>query len=73
MQQPAGEFGIDDAKRVLGDVFAPWVQDLNLSIEQFDICAACRRRCRLAAGRDPAHAVFRAAVPHRRHRLAARR
>ena len=36
MQQP-GEFGIDDAKRVLGDVFAPWVQDLNLSIEQFDI------------------------------------
>ncbi|MCC8947082.1 MULTISPECIES: PaaI family thioesterase [Bradyrhizobium] len=37
MQQQAGEFGIDDAKRVLGDVFAPWVQDLNLSIEQFDI------------------------------------
>ncbi|SDF85982.1 uncharacterized domain 1-containing protein [Bradyrhizobium brasilense] len=35
--QQAGEFGIDDAKRVLGDVFAPWVQDLNLSIEQFDI------------------------------------
>ncbi|MGY3489172.1 uncharacterized protein (TIGR00369 family) [Bradyrhizobium sp. USDA 4011] len=37
--QQAGEFGIDDAKRVLGDVFAPWVQDLNLSIEQFDIAA----------------------------------
>ncbi|MCP1843297.1 uncharacterized protein (TIGR00369 family) [Bradyrhizobium sp. USDA 4524] len=37
MQQQAEEFGIDDAKRVLGDVFAPWVQDLNLSIEQFDI------------------------------------
>ncbi|MCS3450804.1 MULTISPECIES: PaaI family thioesterase [Bradyrhizobium] len=35
--QQAGEFGIDDAKRVLGDVFAPWVQDLNLAIEQFDI------------------------------------
>ncbi|QOZ33365.1 PaaI family thioesterase [Bradyrhizobium sp. CCBAU 53421] len=34
--QQAGEFGIDDAKRVLGDVFAPWVQDLNLSLEQFD-------------------------------------
>ncbi|UGY15869.1 MULTISPECIES: PaaI family thioesterase [Bradyrhizobium] len=34
--QQAGEFGIDDARRVLGDVFAPWVQDLNLSIEQFD-------------------------------------
>ena len=37
MQQQAGEFGIDDAKRVLGDVFAPWVQDLNLAVEQFDI------------------------------------
>jgi len=36
MQQQAGEFGIDDARRVLGDVFAPWVQNLNLSIEQFD-------------------------------------
>ncbi len=35
--QQAGEFGIDEAKRVLADVFAPWVQDLNLSIEQFDI------------------------------------
>ncbi|NEU99070.1 PaaI family thioesterase [Bradyrhizobium uaiense] len=43
--QQAGEFGIDDAKRVLGDVFAPWVQDLNLSIEQFDIAAP--------AGGDP--------------------
>lgn len=37
MQQPAGEFGINDARRVLGEVFAPWVQDLDLSIEQFDI------------------------------------
>ncbi|MBR0696325.1 PaaI family thioesterase [Bradyrhizobium lablabi] len=36
MQQHAGDFGIDEARRVLGDVFAPWVQDLNLSIEQFD-------------------------------------
>ena len=36
-QQPATEeFGIADAKRVLGEVFAPWVQDLNLSIEGFD-------------------------------------
>jgi hypothetical protein len=34
--QQAGEFGIDEAKRMLGDVFAPWVQDLNLSIEQFE-------------------------------------
>ena len=35
-QQQAAEFGIADAKRVLGEVFAPWVQDLNLSIEDFD-------------------------------------
>ena len=36
-QQPqAAEFGIADAKRVLGEVFAPWVMDLNLSIEGFD-------------------------------------
>ena len=36
-QQPqAAEFGIAEANRVLGEVFAPWVQDLNLSIEVFD-------------------------------------
>ncbi len=29
-------FGIEEARRVLGDVFAPWVQDLNLSIERLD-------------------------------------
>jgi uncharacterized protein (TIGR00369 family) len=28
--------GIEQAKRVLGEVFAPWVQDLNLSIEQIE-------------------------------------
>ncbi len=36
MQQQAAEFGIDDARRVLGEVFAPWIIDLNLSIEAFD-------------------------------------
>jgi uncharacterized protein (TIGR00369 family) len=36
-QQPqAAEFGIAEARRVLGEVFAPWVMDLNLSIERFD-------------------------------------
>jgi uncharacterized protein (TIGR00369 family) len=35
-QQQAAEFGIGEARRVLGEVFAPWVQDLNLSIEGFD-------------------------------------
>jgi uncharacterized protein (TIGR00369 family) len=38
MQQQSGDAfgGIDEARRVLGDVFAPWVKDLNLSIEGID-------------------------------------
>jgi uncharacterized protein (TIGR00369 family) len=37
MQQQSGDgFGIDEARRVLGDVFAPWVRDLNLSVEGID-------------------------------------
>ena len=32
-EQKAEEFDIEEARRVLGDVFAPWVQDLGLSIE----------------------------------------
>src|SRR5689334_3552948 len=38
MQQQSGDGfgGIDEARRVLGDVFAPWVRDLNLSIEAID-------------------------------------
>jgi uncharacterized protein (TIGR00369 family) len=39
MQQPrqdSGAFGIEEARRVLTDVFAPWVQDLGLSIESID-------------------------------------
>ena len=40
MQQQGGAgFGIAEATRVLGEVFAPWVQDLNLSIEAFDFAA----------------------------------
>jgi uncharacterized protein (TIGR00369 family) len=35
-QPPAGEFDIEEARRVLRDVFAPWVQDLGLSIEGID-------------------------------------
>jgi uncharacterized protein (TIGR00369 family) len=27
-----GPFGIEEARRALGDVFAPWVQDLGLSV-----------------------------------------
>jgi uncharacterized protein (TIGR00369 family) len=36
-QPPEGQpFGIAEARRVLGDVFAPWVKDLDLSVEAFD-------------------------------------
>ena len=35
MQQQTAEFGIGEARRILGEVFAPWVLDLNLSIEEF--------------------------------------
>jgi len=38
MQQQSGDpfGGIDEARRVLGDVFADWVRDLNLSIVGID-------------------------------------
>ena len=29
---PSATFNIEEARRVLGDVFAPWVQDLGLSV-----------------------------------------
>jgi uncharacterized protein (TIGR00369 family) len=35
--QPAAEFDLDEARRVLVDVFAPWVQDLGLSVENIAI------------------------------------
>ena len=35
-REETAKFGIDDARRVLGEVFAPWVMDLNLSIEGFE-------------------------------------
>ncbi|WP_027534733.1 PaaI family thioesterase [Bradyrhizobium sp. WSM3983] len=34
--QPDPEFGITDARRILGEVFAPWVQDLNLLVERLE-------------------------------------
>lgn len=37
-QPPAGEFDIEEARRVLREVFAPWVQDLRLSIASIE-CA----------------------------------
>ncbi len=35
-QQETNAFGIDEARRVLGEVFAPWVQDLGLSVEALE-------------------------------------
>ena len=35
MQQQTAEFGLGEARRILGEVFAPWVQDLHLSVEEF--------------------------------------
>ncbi len=35
-EQQAAEFDIEEARRVLGDVVAPWVQDLGLSISSID-------------------------------------
>ena len=39
--QSTTEFGIEEARRVLGEVFAPWVQDLGLSIERIRYAAYC--------------------------------
>jgi uncharacterized protein (TIGR00369 family) len=32
-----GDFDIDEARRILGEVFAPWVQDLGLSVESIEL------------------------------------
>lgn len=35
-QQQASGFDIAEARRILGNVFAPWVQDLKLSLERIE-------------------------------------
>jgi uncharacterized protein (TIGR00369 family) len=35
-QNEQSGFDVEEARRVLDDVFAPWVKDLNLSIERVD-------------------------------------
>jgi uncharacterized protein (TIGR00369 family) len=35
-EQATEEFGIETARRVLAEVFAPWVRDLELSVEALD-------------------------------------
>jgi uncharacterized protein (TIGR00369 family) len=58
--QQAPEFGIQDARRVLGEVFAPWVQDLGLSIAAID----CDRPPHAAADWQPG-AILRMAFSER--------
>src|ERR1700712_2577680 len=36
-EQKSAEFDLNEASRVLGEVFAPWVQDLGLSIDKLEI------------------------------------
>ena len=68
----AAEFGIAEARRVLGEVFAPWVHG-SQSVDRGFRLSPAGRIGRLAAGRDPAPAVLGTAVPQWRHGLAARR
>lgn len=41
---PGSDFTIDDARRILDDVFAPWIKDLALTIESIDAVRAPARR-----------------------------
>jgi acyl-coenzyme A thioesterase PaaI-like protein len=36
MPSPGSDFTIDDARRVLDEVFAPWIRDLALRIESIE-------------------------------------
>ena len=38
-EQPVAEFDVAEARRILAGVFAPWVQDLGLSIEGLETIA----------------------------------
>jgi uncharacterized protein (TIGR00369 family) len=48
-QQQDQPFGIAEARRVLGDVFAPWVRDLDLSVEGFDFEPPAKDAAKTAA------------------------
>jgi hypothetical protein len=56
----AAAFDLDQARRILGDVFAPWVLDLGLSIEGIE----CVPPAGAAAGWQPG-AVLRMAFSER--------
>ena len=61
-----GEFDIEEARRVLGNVFAPWVQDLGLSIGSIECAPPPGAPADWQPGGDAAHGVLRALVPARR-------
>ena len=48
-QEQDQQFGIAEARRVLGDVFAPWVRDLDLSVEGFDFEPPAKTPAKTAA------------------------
>ena len=50
----AAEFDIAEARRVLGDVFAPWVQDLGLTVDSIE--TAPRPRHPPTGNRAPCYA-----------------
>ena len=52
-QQQDQPFGIAEARRVLGDVFAPWVRDLDLSVEGFDFEPPAKIAAKEAADWQP--------------------
>jgi uncharacterized protein (TIGR00369 family) len=56
----ANVFDIEEARRVLGDVFAPWVQNLGLSIDSIE----CNPTTGAAPDREPG-AVLRMAFSER--------
>ena len=63
--QPQAEgFDIEEARRVLASVFAPWVQDLGLSVESLDYVPPARDAARPAADWQPG-AVLRMAFSER--------
>ena len=70
-QQEGQGFGIAEARRVLDDVFAPWVKDLDLSVEAFDFEPpaehATGRRARSCACRSRNDCAAMAAWSAARH------
>src|ERR1035437_5833015 len=65
----AEQFDIEEARRVLGDVFAPWVQDLGLSIGSIECAPPQGAAADWQPGAILRMALLRTLVPARRSRL----